>query len=207
MVHADKLSFQRGLPESYRASAASLYDEAFGQKFKVAIRSDQQRLSLLKDCFKREYAIVAVAGDRLVGIVGFHTQKGSFTGGITYKDLVSQLGFIRGSWAASILSLYDRKPETGELLMDGIAVHRDYRGKGIGRRLLEELAVYAREEGYDRLRLDVIDTNSGARKLYERVGFKPIRAERFAYLRWFLGFGGSTTMVLNIETANKEAVS
>ncbi|MCG8376693.1 MAG: GNAT family N-acetyltransferase [Chlorobiales bacterium] len=206
-MHAVGIRYQLGVPESCLAASVSLYDEAFGQKFKVAIRSDQQRLSLLKDCFKREYAIVAMAGDKLVGIAGFHTPEGSFTGGVEYKDMVSLLGFIEGSWAALILSLYDRKPETGELLMDGIAVHRDYRGKGIGRRLLEELAVYAREEGYDRLRLDVIDTNSGARKLYERVGFKPIRTERFAYLRWFLGFGGSTTMVLNIEAANKEAVS
>lgn len=198
MVHADKLSFQRGLSESYRASAASLYDETFGRKFKTAVRSGQRRRSLLEDCFKREYAIVAVSGDKLVGIAGFHTQKGSFTGGITYKDLVSQLGFIRGSWAALIFSLYDRKPETGKLLMDGIVVHGDYRGRGIGRKLLGELAAYAREKRYQSIRLDVIDTNPGAKRLYERVGFRVVRTERFPYLRWLLGFGGSTTMVLDV---------
>ncbi len=201
------IRYKPGLPESCLATSASLYDEAFGQKFRIAIRSDQQRLSLLKDCFQREYALVAMAGDKLVGIAGFHTLSGSFTGGITYDDLVSRLGFIEGTRAALVFGLYERKPVSGELLMDGIAVHRDYRGKGIGRRLLEELAGYAREKEYDRLRLDVIDTNSGARKLYERVGFRPIRTERFAYLRWFLGFSGSTTMVLDIETASREAIS
>ena len=150
------MRYQLGLPESCLASAASLYDEAFGQKFRIAIGSEQQRRSLLMDCFKREYAIVAMAGDKLVGIAGFHTTKGSFTGGIVYKNLVSLLGFIKGSRAALILSLYDRRPEKGDMLMDGIAVHQDYRGKGIGRRLLEELAVYAQEKGYNKLRLDVI---------------------------------------------------
>lgn len=198
MMHADGLSFQRGLPESCRASAASLYDEAFGPKFRVAVRSGQQRRSLLRDCFKREYAIVAMVDGRLVGIAGFHTQKGSFTGGITYKDLVSLLGFVRGSWAALVFDLYDRKPETGELLMDGIAVHLDYRGKGIGGRLLEKLAAYARENGYERIRLDVIDANPGAKRLYERAGFRAVRTERFPYLRWLLGFSGSTTMVQDV---------
>ena len=192
------MRYQLGMPESCLASAASLYDEAFGQKFRIAIGSEQQRRSLLMDCFKREYAIVAMAGDKLVGIAGFHTTKGSFTGGIVYKNLVSLLGFIKGSRAALILSLYDRRPEKGDMLMDGIAVHQDYRGKGIGRRLLEELAVYAKEKGYNKLRLDVINTNPGARKLYERVGFEPVKTEWFPYLRWLLGFSGSTAMVLKI---------
>ena len=207
-MHADRLSFQRGLPESCRASAASLYDEAFGQKFKVAVRSDQQRCSLWGNCFQREYAIVAMAGGKLVGIAGFHTRKGSFTGGITYKKLVLLLGLVRGSWAALILSLYERKLEAGGMLMDGIAVHRDYRGKGIGGKLLKELAEYARENRYEKIRLDVIDTNPGAKKLYERVGFKAIRTEKFPYLRWLLGFSSSTTMVLDIGNCkHKKAAS
>jgi ribosomal protein S18 acetylase RimI-like enzyme len=198
-MDANELIFQRGLPECYRSSAASLYDEAFGQKFSVAVRSDQKRLSLLEDCFVREYAIVAITDNKLVGIAGFHTPSGSLTGRITYRYLVSRLGFLKGNWAALIFSLYERKPVSGELLMDGIAVHRDYRGKRIGSNLLDELSRYARENKYDQIRLDVIETNPRARKLYERKDFKAIKTEKFPYLRWLLGFGRSTTMVLNVE--------
>ncbi|MFQ3232131.1 MAG: hypothetical protein ACI9DO_003526, partial [Reinekea sp.] len=36
------------------------------------------------------------------------------------------------------------------------------------------------------------------KKLYERKGFKAVKTERFPYLRWLLGFSGSTTMQLSV---------
>jgi ribosomal protein S18 acetylase RimI-like enzyme len=197
-MDAIELLLQRGFPEYYRSNAASLYDEAFGSKFSVAVRSDQKRVSLLEECFMPEYAIVAITDNKLIGIAGFHTPNGSLTGGVTYSRLVSRLGFLKGTWAAVIFSLYERKLASGELLMDGIAVHSDFRGKGIGSKLLDEVAGYASENKYERIRLDVIDTNPEARRLYERKGFKAVKAEGFPYLRWLLGFGSSTTMVLNV---------
>lgn len=207
MTSTDKLSFQWGLPEAHRESAAFLYDEAFGQKFRIAVGSEQQRRTLLKRCFQGDYALVVIAGEKLVGLAGFHTPKGSFTGGITYRELVSLLGFVAGSWAALIFGFYDRTPGKGELLMDGIAVHRDYRGKGIGGKMLEEMAAYAGENKYEKVRLDVIDSNPKAKKLYERIGFRTVGTQRFPYLRWLFGFGGSTAMELNIRNANKRAAS
>ena len=198
-MDASGLIVQRGFPECYRSNAASLYDEAFGSKFSLAVRSDQKRVSLLEDCFLPEYAIVAMTDNKLIGIAGFHTPNGSLTGGVTYSYLVSRLGFLKGNWAALIFSLYERKPASGELLMDGIAVHSNFRGKGIGSKLLDAIARYASENKYDRIRLDVINTNPGARKLYERKGFKAVKTEEFPYLRWLLSFSSSTTMVLNIE--------
>jgi ribosomal protein S18 acetylase RimI-like enzyme len=109
------------------------------------------------------------------------------------------LGFFKGNWAAIIFSMYDRKPKTGELLMDGIAVHADSRGKGIGSQLLEEITRYAQDNDFNSVRLDVIDTNLQAKKLYERKGFKTVNTDNFPYLRWLLGFSGSTTMKLSLD--------
>jgi ribosomal protein S18 acetylase RimI-like enzyme len=117
---------------------------------------------------------------------------------MSYRQLISQLGFIRGNRAAILFSLYERKPVPGELLMDGIAVASKMRGKGIGTRLLEELIAHARREQFEQIRLDVIDTNPQARKLYERNGFVETKTEHFGYLRWLLGFGASTTMVYKL---------
>jgi ribosomal protein S18 acetylase RimI-like enzyme len=190
--------YQTFMPYQLRSDAAKLYNEAFGQKFSVAVRSEEKRISLIQKGFIPEYAIVALSDNTLLGIAGFHTSAGSLTGGISYKDLLSELGFFRGNWAAIIFSMYERKPQTGELLMDGIAVHADSRGKGVGSRLLEEIARYAQENKFKRVRLDVIDINSNAKKLYERKGFKAVKTERFPYLRWLLGFSGSTTMQLSV---------
>ena len=200
-MDTSELMFQRGLPENYRPSAAYLYNEAFSQKFAVAVRSDKERISLLENCLVPEYAIIALSNNKLIGITGFHTPKGSLTGGITYSDLVSQLGIFKGNWAALIFSLYERKPAPGELLMDGIAVHSEFRGKGVGSKLLDEIVKYARENKYDKIRLDVININPRAKQLYERKGFEAIKTQNFPYLRKVLGFSSSTTMVLNVAYA------
>lgn len=191
--------FRPGLPERFRSCAALLYDQAFGENFSVAVRSRESRILLLKNCFLPEYAIVAELDHRLIGIAGFHSPTGSFTGGITYRGLLSQLGFVKGNWAAFIFSLYARKPSPGELVMDGIAVDIDARGRGVGSRLLDEVAAYARVHGFDYVRLDVIDINPKAKKLYERKGFIAVKSEFFPKLRWLLGFSASTTMLLDLS--------
>ncbi len=194
----NKLVIRKGFPESYRQSAALLYDEAFRQKFSVAIHSDKKRLSLLQDCLNPEYAIVAIKNNDLVGIAGFHTKKGSLTRGITFRDLISRSGILKSVWAALVFSLYERKLKPGELLMDGIAVQKEFRGKGIGSKLLDKIVKYAQENKYEKIRLDVIDTNPEARKLYERKGFEAVKTNKFPFLKLLLGFGSSISMVMDV---------
>lgn len=196
---ATHIDYQLGLPERFRASAVALYDEAFGKKFAVAVRSKRDRERLLDKSIIPEYAIVALADNKLIGLAGVHTPDGSFTSGISYRGLIELLGWVKGNWAALIFSVYERKPAPGELVMDGIAVHVDARGKGVGGRLLEEVAAYAAAHDFDRVRLDVIDINPKAKKLYERKGFRVTKTEQFEWLRWLLKFGGSTTMALRID--------
>lgn len=201
MADAPIISYGVGLKESQFERAAHLYDEAFGEKFRIAIKSRDDRLALLESTFVGSFAVTASEGKGLVGLAGFHTPEGSLSSGIGASQLFAKLGMIRGLKAIAIFSLYARTPKPGELVMDGIAVHTDYRGHGIGSQLLNGIVSHARENGFDTVRLDVIDTNPGAKRLYERSGFVPIRIERFPYLRWLLGFGASTTMEFRIADA------
>lgn len=199
-MEKEEFVFQHGLPDQFLAQAVALYDEAFGQKFSVAIPDKGERISFLEACLNPDYAIVAIAGDVLAGVAGYHTAEGSFTGnfpagGAGYKALVKRLGVIGGSRAAVVLSLYERHTTPGELLMDGIAVNSSFRGQGIGSRLLDEITAHAADHGFNRVRLDVIDTNPRAKQLYERKGFTTIATEEFPYLKWLLGFSSTTTMV------------
>ena len=197
-MNTEDISYRVGLPEKYRNSAVDLYDEAFGQKFAVAIPSKEKRILFLKKCFVLDYVIGAVYKDKLIGIAGFQTPEGSLTGGITYSELLSELGVFKGNWAAVIFDLYERKAAPKELIMDGIAVHFEARGKGVGGHLLTEIEKYAKEHKFNSVRLDVIDINSKAKALYERMGFKSVKTESYPYLKWLLGFSGSTTMELSV---------
>ena len=193
------MQYQVGVRGSDSERVAELYDEAFGAKFVAAIPEKARRLRLFGDSVQPEFAIGAYDEQTLVGLVGFHTKDGSLTGNMGVSMLVRELGLFAGARAAVILSFYERSPVSGELLMDGIAVAPDYRGTGIGTNLLKLLKEYASGSGYERIRLDVIDTNEKARRLYERFGFEATSAERFPYLRRILGFGGSQTMVLRLD--------
>lgn len=198
MSQGSDIRIQSGVPVHLREEAAALYDEAFGPKLALAVPDQAARRRLLAAAFALPYAVVALDNEALVGLAGYHTTEGSLTGGMTTEGLLRMLGFLGGARAAAVLGLYERTPEPGELLMDGIAVRSDRRGQGIGTQLLDALKQLAREDGYRQIRLDVIDTNVAARRLYEREGFVVTRSESYELLRGVLGFGASTTMVWRV---------
>lgn len=194
----DDFTVSLGIPPEQREHTAQLYDIAFGEKLALAIPNTNERVQLLSKAMQLEYAIGAFDGAKLVGIAGFSTAQGALTGGVDYRGLLSELGWIKGNRAAVVFSLYERKAQDGELLMDGIVVDPEYRGKGIGTRLFSRLMSFAESQRYSAIRLDVIDTNPGARRLYERLGFCEEKTEQFEFLRGMLGFGASTTMTLKL---------
>jgi len=190
----NEVIYQMGIPEPLRTAAVELYDEAFGGKFSAAIGSKGKRIKLLFDSLILDHAIAAIYNDQLIGIAGFQTPNASFTRGMTYEKLLTHLGFFNGHWAVLIFSLFERKALTNELVMDGIAVDKKWRGQGVGGQLLEGIMNYANKQQYQTIRLDVIDINHKAKKLYLQKGFQVKKEEYFPYLRWLLGFAGSSTM-------------
>jgi ribosomal protein S18 acetylase RimI-like enzyme len=54
----------------------------------------------------------------------------------------------------------------------GIAILDDWRGRGIGHRLIAALEDWAAEHGIDRVRLNVTTTNAGAIRLYRGLGYE-----------------------------------
>ena len=189
----------RGWNSRLSAQVAKLYDEAFGPKFSGAIGDNQARIDILSQCLVPDFSYALIINEEIVGLAGFQTQSGSFTGGMNLRRLITKLGFLKGIWAGLVFSLFERQPRSGELLMDGIVVDSRFRGRGLGSRLLDQIIKHAKEHGFQTVRLDVIDTNPRARNLYESKGFTAQNTERFPYLNWLIGFSGSTTMVFNVK--------
>ncbi|HTV17390.1 MAG TPA: GNAT family N-acetyltransferase [Polyangiaceae bacterium] len=54
----------------------------------------------------------------------------------------------------------------------GLAVSREYWGRGIGRALVEALLRWADASGLVRVSLEVVETNTRAIRLYESLGFE-----------------------------------
>ena len=193
------ITIQQGFPSKLSSEVAELYDAAFGAKLSIGIPDTKKRLAILEEAFNPQFCFIATSGGELVGIAGFKTATGALTGGMTFGLLRAQLGLPGAIRAICVLALFERALTNGQLLMDGISVSPKARGSGIGSSLLRQLKEHARLEGYRTLRLDVIDANPAARRLYERVGFVATRTAQFPYLRWLLGFGAATTMEYDVH--------
>ncbi len=202
MPPVDSVVFENGLGDSDRARAANLYFEAFRQKLGPILGDDGE--ALLAETFCLDRAIVARHAGEVVGLAGFH-YDGRALVGIEWPDLRRRYGWLGGATRAFWLSLFERKPAEGELLMDGIVVAASGRGRGVGSELLRRIVDVAQGHGCTQVRLDVVDTNPGARRLYERHGFEAVKTESIPWLRRRFGFGASTTMVRKIHPKNGDS--
>lgn len=194
----DDLQITRGFADELRPQVASLYDAAFGAKLGIAIPDAPLRLKLLAQSFDPSHCFIATSGGVVLGVAGFKTSAGALTSGITAKSLRAELRGLKALRAMFVLALFERRLSADQLLMDGISVSPEARGKGIGTQLLNRLKAFAAGEKFRSLRLDVINTNPLARQLYERLGFVATKTENLAYLHWLLGFSATTTLEYRI---------
>ncbi|WP_433544615.1 GNAT family N-acetyltransferase (plasmid) [Streptomyces sp. CA-294286] len=188
-----EVTVRRGLPAGTERRAAELYWDAFGRKLGPALNPPDKAVPFLAAHLHRDRAVCALLDGRLVGLAGHQLGGRALTGG-TAADVLRAYGCLRGLPRLLLLTLFERRPARGQLVMDGIAVDPAVRGRGVGSLLLAETAAVAAEHGCREVRLDVIDTNPRTRALYERRGYTPVRTVRTPYLRSLLGFGAVTTM-------------
>jgi len=190
-----QVEIRRGLPDLYLRQAAELYYEGFRQKFEPILNSPGQGVAILEESFDPELATIAVYQDQLAGIAGLQYSGHDFVNFRT-SAFVRQYGWLRGLFKVLLLYFFfAERGSKGELAIESIVVHPAMRGKGIGTRLLKAVFDFARARGFGSVRLEVVDTNPDARRLYERMGFVATKTRRYPYLRRMMGFSAATTMV------------
>ena len=67
------------------------------------------------------------------------------------------------------------------IILHVLAVHPSHRGEGLARRLVGNVIEMERAAGKKALRLDVIENNTAAEKLYQKLGFQYIQTKTLYY--------------------------
>lgn len=186
-----------------RGQAASLFEGAFGDKMRVAIRDGQKRIAVMERLIIADHVVIARDGDQLLGMAGLSSLGPPYEGGLMGQSwdprpLRDALGWVGATWATLSLRLADHHPAADELYVDGLAVAPATRGQGVGSRLLAEIAATARRQGLPFVRLEVVDTNPRAQALYERLGYTVTRVESFRPVQRWTGFGALISMELRV---------
>lgn len=188
----------RGLPEEHRAAAAALYWQAFGDKLGRVMGPEPRALDYLRRVIRADHALAAMEGDRLLGFAGFKSPRGGFADG-GWAEMRPVYGVPGAGWRLALLSALSRQVDNERFLVDGICVMPERRGEGIGAQLVAALCAEAARRGYPAVRLEVIDRNTRARALYERLGFRVVAEEELGLLRLAFGFRRTATMVRELR--------
>lgn len=97
-----------------------------------------------------------------------------------------------------VLLPYEKLEEDNSYYICGVAVAEKFRGKGVGSAFMDIAEIKARELGFSKLSLIVFEQNTGAKKLYDRLGYFEAARERIVPHPLIHYTGNAILMVKNI---------
>lgn len=126
-----------------------------------------------------QYALVAeVEGAAAGAVVGYD--------GARLVELREGTFSVLRENAVSIPTISD-ETEAGEIYLDSVGVLPEFRGLGVGRKLVAAFCKKAFTEGHERVGLIVDYANPNAEKLYTALGFERVGTKKFfGHQMWHL---------------------
>lgn len=184
-----------GIPKGqYRRVARIIYD-AFEHKFRYTLGPRDKAIALISSQINDKFALVALKDDEIIGIAGARTTEGELVENRLIPLLRTYHIRALRSLVVALPFLLDRKRK-GVFELNYLSVTHEARGHGVGTRIIKEFIRYAKSHGFHYVLLDVVDENTRAKALYERLGFITVKHERVPRpWSFLLGFTGVSKMV------------
>ncbi|MDR2914602.1 MAG: GNAT family N-acetyltransferase [Tannerella sp.] len=148
----DRIIIRKILPEEYNLMEDIMYEAIYHPDPKNPYPKNVIYLPQVRVYWdnwgkgKNDHCLMAVVDDKIAGAVWIRTFQGEIKG----------CGYIDA--------------QTPEI---AIALFEEYRGKGIGTQMMEQMIVLMKSEGYHQVSLSITKGNPAIR-LYERLGFQTI---------------------------------
>lgn len=178
--------------------AVDIYYFAFQRKIRALIKLTEKALAIYKKALNPDRGLFALSNHSVVGVTGLHYDNKNFME-IKYKYIREHFNPIQSYFIYFINKIMSPKLEPGVLRIDSIAVAENARGQGIGSLLIKKVFEFAKEKGFKKIVLEVVDTNPKAKKLYERLGFKEKKIVKYYFTKRVAGFSSESIMIFNME--------
>ncbi len=153
-----------------RHVATLIYDVDF-RTFDKLFKSSEKAIDAIEKNLRKEKCLkVILDNGELIGMLMFYTHDINHEFRLKHYKL-----FIVDILDHFVLS--DIKK--GDFYLAEIAIDKDKRSKGYGRRVIHDVINYARKNNYTRVTLDADFRNAKAKSLYERIGFRQFNKKSF----------------------------
>lgn len=175
-------TIRRGVPPNQIPAAARLYWRHFGAELQPLSLSMRQGAALVAALMQPQHALVTLApSGGIIALAGLRDAQGGFLA-MHGADFVRALGPVRGRMRRAATVLCRGGAPTSDLILDGVAVRRGWRGRGLARALVAQAQAEARALGHPALRAEVTAGNATALAAWQAMGFHPHGRERLGWL-------------------------
>ncbi|RXZ80194.1 GNAT family N-acetyltransferase [Paenibacillaceae bacterium] len=167
------------LNEEQMEQLVSLFVSGFMHDFEKYFRVKPAAIkSAIRHSFIAEHYYAALLDTKVAGIVAVSTNYRR-SHEFDKKILQREFGRVKGALAASQLRKELEQPleqlQYNQGYIECVTTHTSARGKGVASQLLNHVM---KTLNYDEYILEVIDTNVGAIRLYEKLGFTLFRRQK-----------------------------
>lgn len=155
--------------------ATFVYDvdfRTFDMLFKTPEKAIRTIAKSLKDEDLETFTVILNDDDEIIGMLIYYMDK--FPRHFNFKSLRLLIVDILDYFVLS-----DVGP--GDLYIAEIAIDKTLRGHGLGGKVILEVIEYARKNNLNRVILDADFRNDGARRLYEKLGFRQFNKKRVKF--------------------------
>lgn len=186
------ISISNKLSEKQKEQVCRLIYQGFYKKLSnywIFEKNIDKGADVLKGCINYENGIYAIEDDNVVGFIGVQYRKNKFRE-FNSKTLRPYYGVFGSMWRGIVNKLENKSEslKNNEMYIDLIVVDANSRGKGIASLLIDNITRFSIENDFDKILLDVVDTNEGAIKLYEKLGYKTMKTMDFKGFTDFMGY-------------------
>jgi len=175
-----------------RSAMSKIFVEGWYDVLKMLCKNKSKLQRAFEHMFKLDDFYVALVDQRIMAFIAVSERENERrVVHFDRKELRKHLGFIRGSltnWALTKEMIDKKYPfviPAGMGVVEFVATLPEARGKGLAGKLIEFVMA---DCGYQEYILEVVDTNYGAIKLYERLGFSEFTREKSKHPKKYSGF-------------------